>query len=750
MSRAASLTRITERRARPICLVLGLAALIVSSLGSMTAMADTAKLPVVINVLKGTTQTASLDIPGILRAANRILGQADIELVQSGSVNYGVSDRGNNDGTASRAERMRLYAVGQAEVAAKGIKVFVGESHGENPRCCGVATHAGAGGGLPTPVVIVFPNQQTPSTTMRGNDLAHEVAHALTLGPGHTVAPGVSADGGGHVQTRSYLMFRSNGKIRKRGSTLTPGQIGEIQTGARRLGTVFTMAPGTTGSASRCFFQDPIRDVESPVADLSGASLVHDGLTDELLISADLREPLPGDVSIEADYHIFLDIDDDESTGERIGEVLGLDAVIEVRLRGRYPFAAHDAIEAVLVIFRTGVSQLIDQIAVVRTQELTDVLEPDPPPAPIDLWDSISLSLPFEWLVGPETPIRGLIVSTDRRTGETDRLTFSLAALPSSSNGETPGGDPPVFGRIVAFPTPERFVNEDLNGDGDVVDTVLQYKDLDTGVVVNTGLDCTSVPHGLDLWETIVAFSSGPDHVIRVYDIETHETHETPGKGYNPAVWGDWIAFTGLDKTIQLIDLDEGRLLYTGIIGSTPTIHEGNVVFAAGNPATIWIYDAVTGTATNTEVIGQTPAIFEDVIAFSTPEIDVREDLNGDGDLADRVIRWVDLTDSSVVHTGTVGEWPAIWGDTIVFSTREESVATDLNEDGYIGREVIQEIHAPSGQVTNTQHLGSLPDVYQRTISYHVREAWIGIDLSNDGDMCDSVVLTCQARKYNT
>ena len=308
---------------------------------------------------------------------------------------------------------------------------------------------------------------------------------------------------------------------------------------------------------------------------------------------------------------------------------------------------------------------------------------------------------------------------------------------------ESVGGDPPIWGDIMAFPTPERFLDADLNGDGDTLDTVLRYKNLETGVVVNTGRECSGAPHGIDIWEETIVFSASPEWAIRCYDISSGTVRDTGCIGRNPAIHGEWIAFAGLDGTIQLFHMQEEVAMETDLAGSFPVVFGGVVAFHAGTPSTIWYYDTGTGAAVDTGAVGRTPAIYKNLIAFSTQEGFAQVDLNGDGDLNNSVIRYYDLATHTVTNTGATGSWPAIFNDVVVFSTYEGSVAADLNSDGKISLPVIQYLHLPSGEVINTGQLGAVPDIYNGTISFHALESWSDFDWSGDGDTHDSVVLTC-------
>jgi hypothetical protein len=446
-------------------------ALLFFSASAFAQPVQTASLPVVVNVLKGTTQTESLDIPGILNAASDILGQAKIKLVQSGSVRYSVSDSGNDDGHVTGTECTTLIRRGKGEVAMKGLKIFIGRSYTPRPSFLGGATHATiqtsprrwVSGLPPIPVVFLFPRPQTPSNTVeRGRIVAHEVAHALTLGAYHPVTPTQSASITGHVefevngvQSSSHLMYpRSAG-----GTILTPSQIDEIQTGARRLGAVSTISPGGTGGASKAFFSDPVGDTGSCIVDFSGVTLIHDGLTAELIVSLDLDVLFLEDEWIAALYRVVLNTDDSD-TGDTIDGFGGIDAVIEINVHGTYPFDAESSYEAVLYDTLTGESRLLAQGGVARTQLLIDVVGPEAPPEPVDISDAIVQFVPFGWLADCGAPLSGGVIGKDLATGETDQVSFALPGLASACAGEIETDEFPDSWAEITLSLPPLFDQE--------------------------------------------------------------------------------------------------------------------------------------------------------------------------------------------------------------------------------------------------------------------------------------------------
>lgn len=207
-------------------------------------------------------------------------------------------------------------------------------------------------------------------------------------------------------------------------------------------------------------------------------------------------------------------------------------------------------------------------------------------------------------------------------------------------------------------------------------------------------------------------------------------------------VYEDTIAFSSKGM-IHYFDLKTQTLVDTKVLGYNPAIYHDMIVFHAFTPKpTICIYDLNTEVAVDTGIIGMNPTLYETIIAFTTSEISVAEDLNGDGDTRDLVIRCYDLESQTIINTGAVGYYPAIHGDRIAFTTPERDVNQDLNGDGRILAEIIRYYDLESDCVVNTRQLGSEPDIYEDTITFYLWERWIGQDLNGDGDQSDPIVDT--------
>jgi len=305
---------------------------------------------------------------------------------------------------------------------------------------------------------------------------------------------------------------------------------------------------------------------------------------------------------------------------------------------------------------------------------------------------------------------------------------------------DTDGGDPPIYKNIQAFPTPERFMGQDLNGDGDTDDTVLRYKNIETGEVVNTGAFVSGATHSVDVYENIIAFARTGSSV-RYYDINTGTFGDTGARGAHPSIYENIITFSS-SRTIHYYDVHTQTLVDTKVAGLTPAIYGDTIAFESNG--TIRCYDLLTGAVVDTGIVGSKPALYENLIAFETPESMAKQDLNGDGDTYDRIICYYDISTGALVNTGAIGLYPAIYGNTIAFTTSEFAVDQDLDGDGETRTQVIRYYDIASGRVMNTGKAGTEPDVYENTISFYTWERWVAQDLNGDGDTSDPIVQYCR------
>jgi len=302
------------------------------------------------------------------------------------------------------------------------------------------------------------------------------------------------------------------------------------------------------------------------------------------------------------------------------------------------------------------------------------------------------------------------------------------------------GGDPPIYGNIMAFPTQESHIGQDLNADGDTNDTVLRYKNLETGEISNTGLIVSGAHHDVDLCDGVIAFV-GEGSRICYYNTCTGIANETGLTGSFVSIHEKRITFTSKGE-ICYFDLNSQKTRKTGVPGLRPVVFGDLIAFSSGAPSTIKTYDIQTGELADTGVIGTAPDLFERVLVLQTAEFLVGMDLNGDGDTTDWVIRVYDLDSGEVSNTYAVGMWPALHGTRIAFQTAERELGQDLNKDGRIMGNVIRHFDLRTKEVFNTRRLGNEPSIYQDLISFYTFESWEATDLNHDGDHADAIVLT--------
>jgi hypothetical protein len=305
-----------------------------------------------------------------------------------------------------------------------------------------------------------------------------------------------------------------------------------------------------------------------------------------------------------------------------------------------------------------------------------------------------------------------------------------------------PGYDPPIWGNIMVYPTPEHYLGSDMNSDGDTNDILLYYQNSETGHIFNTGLTVSGTHHAIDIYENIIAFV-GENSYIRYYDINTATVKDIGITGFHPSIYENIIVFASED-TIHYFDLSTQTLIDTKISGNNPAIYKDLIVFNTKPGPTICTYDLCTGAIVKTGIIGENATLYETVIAFETPESSVTEDLNGDGDTNDWVICYYDLETQTITNTGVVGIFPTLYGTCIAFTTPEEDINADLNGDGRIFGNVIHYYDLKTEKVVNTRELGTEPDIYGDTVTFYLWENWTGQDLNGDGDLSDPILGTYQ------
>lgn len=235
----------------------------------------------------------------------------------------------------------------------------------------------------------------------------------------------------------------------------------------------------------------------------------------------------------------------------------------------------------------------------------------------------------------------------------------------------------------VAFLASENNTGVDLNGDGDLFDSVLHIYDSQTGSLLNTALEASGQ-----------LYVSGHYVAWTVYELNQG------GVSLN----GDTDA---VDFVLHLADMATGTVTNFGLAASDPVI-EGNTLGAL---------------------------VIENKQGMT--------DLNGDGDSGDGVLHLIDIPSGAVTNVGVDASARFVLdGNRAVFGTREASEGNaDLNMDGDTSDTVL---HAWDGStVTNLMHSSDLFEFQLEgdIVAFLVRESSEGnADLNGDSDALDKVL----------
>lgn len=338
---------------------------------------------------------------------------------------------------------------------------------------------------------------------------------------------------------------------------------------------------------------------------------------------------------------------------------------------------------------------------------------------------------------------------------------------------------------IIVFSTPEFSVGFDLNGDGDTSDYVIRYYNVSSGVTTNT----TAVGENPAVGGSIIAFTTYEgyigedlnndtdtnDYILRYYDLVSGMTENTGEFGFEPVVDDGVIVFfvaedwldkdlngdgNKVDRFIWYYNVSSGMTFNATTISGTYPSKCGDIIAFVTDErwdnidlnsdgdaldSVIRYYDMSTDTIINTTAVGYEPSIDGNIIAFYTEESSVGEDLNGNGDMFDRIIRYYDVSSDTIVNTGAFGEFPSVEGEIIAFETWEPDFGEDVNGDGDTDDMIIRYYNVLSGLVATTAEMGFYASVDGRKIAFATYESYLDEDVNGDGDKSDTIIRYCSA-----
>ena len=336
----------------------------------------------------------------------------------------------------------------------------------------------------------------------------------------------------------------------------------------------------------------------------------------------------------------------------------------------------------------------------------------------------------------------------------TDAVTFSLAGA----------SDLQVRGDVVTFLVSESASATDLNGDADLSDLVVLYRQHENGAIATTSL-AVNATFGrgdfelADGWLTVLADEGDSaqdwnadgdtfDRVMHVVDVGscaiTNLGVAVPGSsdagGSPQSIRGELLAFTASESR-------DGNRDHNG---------DGDAFDKA-----LFLYDRSDASlrAVGYAVpfsLDQVLALSGESLAFLVSEGAQRNrDANGDGDRADNVLHVLDLATGETVNTG-LAVYDNSFSDAFGFRVSARALAfevgeadqggTDLNGDGDTGDAVQFVYDATTRTPVNLglagHNSGFINFLFERdAVLVAVDEALQGADLNGDGDSIDFGVL---------
>ncbi len=305
----------------------------------------------------------------------------------------------------------------------------------------------------------------------------------------------------------------------------------------------------------------------------------------------------------------------------------------------------------------------------------------------------------------------------DRRTGNLTNLEIATSA-PFVSFPYRVGDE------LVAFAVQEISHGEtDLNGDGDIFDTIGHVYDARTGQTKNLALPVGS--WGLGVGGDLVA--------IQVDEGDNGETDLNGDGDANDIVLHLYDATSGVTRNL-------GLAVARPSSGSRdPVVSVGRLIFVVSEndqnesdlngdgdttDGVVHIFDSASGEVTNVGLAVRLSMWYPNNVAdgslFSLrvgENAQARTDLNGDGDTMDNVLHLYDATDGSIFNTGltirgTV-EDPVLGFGAVAFAVTERNQGNmDLDGDGRTTGDVVHLIELeprPTPCAAGTVNLGNGP-----------------------------------------
>ncbi len=219
----------------------------------------------------------------------------------------------------------------------------------------------------------------------------------------------------------------------------------------------------------------------------------------------------------------------------------------------------------------------------------------------------------------------------------------------------------------------------------------------------------------------------------------------TPGS--EPAIHGDRLAFLTFedavdkdlnndgdmaDNVIQHLKLRDLTVVNTGKEAKHFSLH-GSVIAFEDKSRTLWLLDLATNKATDLTIRGTLPSLGAKRMAFTTPEDAVGIDLNNDNDKLDMIIQYYTKETNTTTNTKTIGANPLLLDDYLVFETAETLAGQDLNNDSDRDDTIIRAWNFMTNRLVNTKIAGKNPvGLEDNTIVVNNNNKLVLLDLSTN------------------
>ena len=246
----------------------------------------------------------------------------------------------------------------------------------------------------------------------------------------------------------------------------------------------------------------------------------------------------------------------------------------------------------------------------------------------------------------------------------------------------SPGSSPSIVGSVIAFETLETWAGRDLDYDGIQPEPIIASFDLNTDQItyIAAGTNPVSAPPYVLylLSESNFNFDYNKDYdqkdmILAVYN------------STNGVIMNTMCSVSSLSNTTD----NNYRIAYSTTESEAGPNWDVNND-GDRNDIVILYYDFLDRMLYSTGAVGLAPSISGDVIAFCVMESQLGKDLIADGRLDDSLLMYYKISEARVMYTGEAATEVSVIGNTIVYSSPERMSGQDLNGDGDVTDVVVR------------------------------------------------------------